>query len=213
MITTLPRVVAAAPGRPVRAGAERKQRLSRALADGSATWSPAIAADVVREYSELAPVWDAERGGYRPVPLADALARGGPFPPGTCIEAGCGTGLLTPLLERVWPRVLGLDLTAEMLRRSPAHLRVVADASRLPLPDGAAAAVVLGDAPLFAGEVVRVLAATGVVVWSNALGADAPHHVPITTVLDALGRASPRAAWQAVTAEAGWGLWAVLRRA
>jgi len=66
--------------------------------------------------------------------------------------------------------------------------------------------------PLFAGEVVRVLAPGGVVLWSNALGTDAPHHVPVETVLSVLRRASGGAAWSGVTAEAGWGLWAVLHR-
>lgn len=212
VITTLPRVIPAAPGKPVRATAAEKQRIARALAEGSSTWSPALSGAVVREYTELAAVWNDERGGYRPVPLADALARGGHLPSGPCVEVGCGTGLLTPVLEQVWPQVLALDLTPEMLRRSPARLRVIADAARLPVPSGQAAAVVLADVPLIAAEVVRVLAAGGVVVWSNALGADAPHHVPVRTVLDALRRASPRPSWEAVTAEAGWGLWAVLRR-
>jgi hypothetical protein len=99
-----------------------------------------------------------------------------------------------------------------MLSRASAPRRVLADASRLPLAGGRAAAVVLADVPLFAGEVVRVLRAGGVVVWSNALGADAPHHVPVETVLAALSRASGVADWSGVTAEAGWGLWAVLRR-
>lgn len=212
MITSLPRAVAPAPGKPVRATARDKQRVSRALAEGSARWSTVLAAEVVREYSELAPVWDGERGGYRPVPLLDALARGGPLPAGPCVEAGCGTGLLTPLLERVWPEVVCLDLTPNMLRRSGASWRLLADASRLPVRDGRAAAVVLADVPLFAEEVVRVLAPGGVVLWSNALGVDAPHHVPIPAVLDALDRADPRPGWEAVTSEAGWGLWAVLRR-
>ncbi|MPZ79613.1 MAG: hypothetical protein GEV28_04110 [Actinophytocola sp.] len=99
-----------------------------------------------------------------------------------------------------------------MLRRARARWRVVADASRLPVAEGSATAVVIGDAPLFAGEVTRVLADGGVVVWSNALGADAPHHVPVDTVVRALADADGRE-WDAVTAEAGWGLWAVLRRA
>jgi hypothetical protein len=50
------------------------------------------------------------------------------------------------------------------------------------------------------------------VVWSNALGAESPHHVPVEVVAAALGRATPHVGWDAVTAEAGWGLWAVLRR-
>lgn len=210
MIATLPRVVPAAPGKPVRPEASAQQRGSRELAEHPGSWSADSAREVVRRYTGLAPVWDAERGGYRPVPLADALDRGGPFPAGPCLEIGAGTGLLTPLLDEVWPRVVSLDLTPAMLRRSNAAWRVIADAARLPLPAGVARAVVLADVPLFAAEVVRVLAPRGVVVWSNALGTDAPHHVPIDTVHDALTAAG--APCTGVTAEAGWGLWAVFRR-
>jgi SAM-dependent methyltransferase len=211
VITTLPRVVPAAPGKPARPGAADTRRRARQLAEDPATWTPQQAAETVRTYRDLAPEWNQGRGGYRPLPLADALARGGPFPAGRCLEAGCGTGLLTPLLAAVWPRVLCLDLSPDMLGRSRAPWRVRADAAHLPVAAGWVAAVVLADAPLFAAEVVRVLAPGGVVVWSNALGHDAPHHVPVEVVHAALTRASGTA-WSAVTAEAGWGLWAVLRR-
>ncbi|HEY0452022.1 methyltransferase domain-containing protein [Actinophytocola sp.] len=211
MIRSLSRVIEAAPGKPVRPEAVASQAAARALAEDPGSWSGDAAREVVRRYTELAPVWDGERGGYRPVPLTDALARGGPWPAGLCVEVGCGTGLLTPRLAGVWPDVLCLDLTQEMIRRSTAPRRVVADAACLPVGDRAAAAVVLGDAPLFAGEVTRVLARDGVVVWSNALGTDAPHHVPVDTVATALGDADG-SEWDAVSAEAGWGLWAVLRR-
>jgi SAM-dependent methyltransferase len=144
--------------------------------------------------------------------MRDALARGGPFPTGLCLELGAGTGLLTPLLNEPWPRVVSLDLTPEMLRRSTAPWRIQADAAKLPFADDMAAAVVLADVPLFAGEVVRVLAPGGVIIWSNALGFDAPHHVPIDVVRSAIQRADHDRGWNAVTAEAGWGLWAVLRR-
>lgn len=211
MIRTLPRVVPEIPGKPGRAGSGGTQQASRAIAENPSSWTPAMADETVRRYTELAPVWDSERGGYRPVPLADALTRGGPLPIGRCVEVGCGTGVLTGLLAAVWPDVVCLDLTWDMLHRSPAPWRLLADAARLPLPDRSAAAVVLADVPLFADEVVRVLQPGGVVVWSNALGVEAPHHVPIATVRAALERASG-AAWSAVSAEAGWGLWAVLRR-
>jgi SAM-dependent methyltransferase len=210
VIEELPRVVPAAPDKPVRPEAIANQREAQALAADPSRWSRAAADGVVERYTRLADEWNGERGSYRPVPLADALTRGGPFPAGVCVEIGSGTGLLTARLAEVWSEIVCLDLTPEMLRRSTAPWRVRADASRLPLPDASAAAVVLGDAPLFAEEVTRVLRADGVVVWSNALGVDAPHHVPITTVRDALNAAAP--GWQAVTAEAGWGLWAVLRR-
>jgi SAM-dependent methyltransferase len=212
VIRTLPRVVPAPPGKPTRAGAQATQQLSRAIAERPAVWSARLARQTVRQYAELAGGWDRQRGGYRRTPLVDALARGGPLPAGRCVEIGCGTGLLTPLLAAVWADVTCLDLSWDMLSRSAAPRRVLADASRLPLAGGCAAAVVLADAPLFAAQVVRVLADDGVVVWCNALGVDAPHHVPVGTVLAVLRKASG-VAWSAVTAEAGWGLWAVLRRA
>lgn len=212
MLRVLPRVQPAESGKPTRAGAQATQASSRTIAEDPSTWSPQLASAAISRYTELAPVWNDERGGYRSVPLADALARGGPMPAGPCLEIGCGTGLLTPLLAPVWHRVICLDLTWEMLRRSTAPRRIRADASRLPIADGQAAAVVLADVPLFAPEVVRVLTGDGVVVWSNALGVDAPHHVPIDVVGAALDRATPGTPWDGVTAEAGWGLWAVFRR-
>lgn len=212
MIDILPRVVAANPDKPVRPEAQATQRRSREIAEAPAIWSAAMAAETVSRYAELATSWNDERGSYRPVPLRDALDRGGPLPPGRCLEIGAGTGLLTPDLTPVWPQVVSLDLSPEMLVRSRSEWRVRADASRLPFPDGRAAAVVLADVPLFADEVSRVLDGGGVVIWSNALGVDAPHHVPVDVVFDALSKASPHTPWTAVTSEAGWGLWAVIRR-
>jgi SAM-dependent methyltransferase len=210
-ITELTQVVPADPGKPVRPEAAASQRTSRELAEHPSTWSHEQADEVVRRYTELAPVWDGDRGGYRSVPLTDALQRGGPWPEGLCLEVGCGTGLLSALIQEVWPKVVSLDLTWAMLSRSPAPWRVLGDASQLPAGDASAQAVVLADVPLFADEVVRTLTPDGVVVWSNALGEDAPHHVPIETVLGALEKASG-ADWSAVMSHAGWGLWAVLRR-
>jgi SAM-dependent methyltransferase len=212
MLRMLPRLRPAADGKPSRAGAEAIQASSRAIAEEPSTWNPELARQAAARYAELARVWNDERGGYRATPLADALERGGPMPPGVCVEVGAGTGLLTPLLVGVWSQVLCLDLSWEMLRRSSAPRRILADASALPLASGRAGAVVLADVLLFAPEVVRVLAPDGVVLWSNALGFDAPHHVPLDVVHDALGRATPGQAWEGVYAEAGWGLWAVFRR-
>jgi SAM-dependent methyltransferase len=162
-------------------------------------------------FDALAESWDAERGGYRSAPAVDALTRGGPFPVGRCLEVGSGTGLLTPLLLERWPTVLCLDLSAAMLRHARHGLRIRGDAARLPLADRSVVAVVIGDAPLFAAEVLRVLVADGVVVWSNALGPGAPFHVPTGTLVAALSAADGGRPWAAVTSEAGWGSWAVLR--
>jgi SAM-dependent methyltransferase len=212
VIHALPQVIPAAPGKPTRDGAQSTQQASRAIAEDASTWSPRMAQEAVETFTRLAGVWEAERGSYRPIPLADALARGGPLPGGLCLEVGSGTGLLTPLLTSVWPRVLCLDLTPAMLRRSSARWRVLADAARLPVGDAQVGAAVLADVPLFAEELLRVLAPGGVIVWSNALGTDAPHHVPVETVLAALNRVTAKGAWSAVTSHAGWGLWAVFRR-
>jgi SAM-dependent methyltransferase len=216
VISSLERVVPAQPGKPVRPEAAAVQARSRAIAEDPGRWSATLAQQTTEEFTRLAPVWDDSRGQYRPIPLRDALDRGGPFPAGLCVEVGCGTGLLTEFIAGVWSQVVSLDLTWEMVRRSPARWRLNADAARLPVADRSAAAVVIADVPLFADEVVRILAPGGVVVWSNALGAESPHHVPVEVVAGALARAQaqiqPHVGWDAVTAEAGWGLWAVLRR-
>jgi SAM-dependent methyltransferase len=207
VIRTLERVVPADDGKPVRPGAADNQRQVTALALDPTLWTPERAGETVRQYNEYAPNWNADRGSYRPVPLKDALARGGPWPTGWCVEVGSGTGILTPLLLDIWDRVVSIDLTLAMLARATAGRRVNADASRLPLADSAAEVVVLGDAPLFADEVDRVLAPGGALIWSNALGCDAPFHVPTSLVLQALP-----GDWEAVESEAGWGSWAVFRR-
>ena len=211
VITTLARVVPSRPGKPVRAGATEQQLAVRSTLLGEQPWTVERASEVAARFEDLAPTWDGERGGYRRAPAEDALERGGPFTEGLCVEIGCGTGLLTPLLEAVWSPVLGVDLSPGMLRRSRSALRVRADGARLPVPDRGASAVVIGDAPLFASEVVRVLRPDGAVVWSNALGDGAPFYVTTTALLSALAAASG-STWCALESEAGWGSWAVLRR-
>jgi SAM-dependent methyltransferase len=212
MIMVLPRIVPADPGKPTRTGAADTQHRARDLARHPSSWTSIEAAQTVATYAELAVRWDDERGAYRPVPLADALARGGELPTGACAEVGCGTGLLTAMLVPVWPLVVSLDLSPDMLARMRTGRPVRADAARLPLASAALAAVVLADAPLFAPEVVRVLRPDGVVVWSNALGSDAPHHVPTADLVAAFSDADSGRAWAAVASEAGWGSWVVLRR-
>jgi SAM-dependent methyltransferase len=211
MIRTLPQIVPPGPGKPVRPGAEETRRLARAVALDPSRWTPQAAWSMAERFDQLAPAWDTERAHYRPAPLADALARGGPWPAGRCLEVGSGTGVLTGLLLDVWPVVVCVDLAWGMLARASSGWRVQADAARLPVADAAVAAVVIGHAPLFAAETVRVLAADGVVVWVNALGRQAPFHVPTSTLLEALTVVSG-AGWNAVESEAFWGSWAVLRR-
>lgn len=198
--------------RPERPGRREQQRRALRLATRPDTWSAQEARDVVATYIELAPNWEAQRGAYRTVPVADALRRGGPFRAGRCLDVGSGTGLLLPQLHRVWQDVVAIDLSPDMLARSAGSWRVRGDGAHLPVRSGSAAAVVLGDAPLFAAEVCRVLADRGRVLWCNALGDAAPAHVPVDVIRSALAEADGRP-WTAVHSEAGWGSWAVLRRA
>ncbi len=210
MITRLPRVVAAPPDEPVRQGAGESQERARRLALRPGTWDRQEAAAMMAGFDEAAATWESSRGDYRRPVLADALARGGPFRPGRAAEIASGTGLLTPLIQQVWPDVAAVDLSRGMLARSAARHRIQADASRLPLADDSVDAVVIGDGPLFAAEAARIMAGRAVLVWANALGTGAPFFVPTELLTEAMTAATNRP-WDVTESQAHWGSWAVLR--
>ncbi|PYR80980.1 MAG: hypothetical protein DMF87_07010 [Acidobacteria bacterium] len=143
----------------------------------------------------------------------DALTRGfDPLfvPRGVALEIGSGIGAYSGLLAPRFSSVLAVDLSLAMLQRAPsgpAH-RVQADAARLPVRDGAAAAVVLINSFLFPAEVDRVLARDGAVLWVNSSG----EYTPIYLSFDDLLAALP-GTWTGVASRAGEGSWCVLRRA
>jgi SAM-dependent methyltransferase len=210
MITKLPRAVAAPPDKPVRPEAGQGQERARRLALRPGTWDRQEAAAMMATFDGAAATWETSRGDYRRPVLADALARGGPFRPGRAVEIASGTGLLTPLIQQVWPDVAAVDLSRGMLSRSPARHRVQADASRLPLPGGSVDALIIGDGPLFAAEAARVMTGRAVLVWSNALGTGAPFFVPTEILIEVMTAATQRP-WDATESQAHWGSWAVLR--
>ena len=74
--------------------------------------------------------------------------------------------------------------------------------------DASVDAVVLINMLLFPGEVDRVLAPGGTVVWINSSGESTPIHL-----LDEEGAAALPGTWSGVSSRAGIGLWSVLRRA
>ena len=182
---------------------------ARDLAAGRRSWDAETARFVTDLFDQLAVDWDAARATGRDDPLRDALDRGGPFPDGSCLELGSGTGLFTPLLCDAFDRVISVDLSEQMLcqaaERSP--LRVRADAGRLPVADASVVAVAAIDMLLFPSEAARVLAPGGVLLWINQLGEDGPLYLPAADVAAALP-----GGWRSVEAMAGWGSWAVLRR-
>ncbi|MEV1005446.1 class I SAM-dependent methyltransferase [Nonomuraea sp. NPDC050202] len=220
MIQTLPRVIAEPPGKPAPNGRAKLQQLARQIATHPAAWNAGLTAVVRELFDQLAAVWDTEHATGRTDFLTDALARGGPWPSGTCLELGSGTGQYTPVLSGTFNRVIALNLAREMLTRAPAHpaARIQADAARLPLADASISAVACVDVLLFAREITRVLAAGGVLIWANQLACDGPLFLDTATVITALNSADggndggAEDGWSAVQAEAGWGNWAVLRR-
>lgn len=91
---------------------------------------------------------------------------------GLCLEIGCGTGVHAAQVRELGWTPVGVDLSAGMLGYALGRLPVVrADARRLPVRDGAAAAVIavmahtdMPDYPSVLREVTRVLDIGGVFV-------------------------------------------------
>ena len=212
MNAILPRKWPSPDGKPLPPAetAEAFRAFARDLAAGRRPWDTETAHFVADLFDQLAAEWDTTRATGRDDPLRDALDRGGSFPQGPCLEVGSGTGLFTPLLASLFPQVISVDLSEQMLRqaagRSP--LRVRADVGALPVADARIAVVAAIDMLLFPAEIARVLAPDGVLLGINQLGEDGPLYLPAADVAAALpGR------WRAVEAHAGWGSWAALRRA
>ncbi|MFI6893612.1 class I SAM-dependent methyltransferase [Streptomyces sp. NPDC050256] len=211
MSTTLPRVLPSPDGKPEppKDTADAFRAFAQDLAFSRRPWTTAEADFLAGLFDQLAPEWDTTEATGRNDPLRDALTRGGPLPHGPCVEVGSGTGQFTQLLASVFPGVISLDLSEQMLRqaagRSPSRVR--ADAGALPFADHSVAAIAAIDMLLFPEETARVLAPDGVLLWINQLGRDGPLYLAADDVAEALP-----GDWQATQSEAGWGCWATLRR-
>lgn len=210
MIERLERVVPEAPGRPdPLAIAEVMQQTTREIAFDPASWTPERAVQIASLFDSLAPGWSERADELRGDALADAFARGD-VPGGLTLELGSGTGIFTPWLAERCDRLVAVDISLEMLRRSPpdAAPRVCADAAALPVADATVHAFVLVNCFLFPAEVRRCLAPDGALVWVSTIG----DRTPIYLAADEVAKALP-GAWRGVAADAGWGCWTVLRPA
>lgn len=205
----LPRVVPAVPGRPEAPALDHPmRRLTREVASDPRSWTPKRAANVASLFDDLAPTWAARDVPERHDALRDALSRGGPFPAGTCLEVGAGTGAGYGDLLQTFSRTVSMDLAWEMLVRGPRlALRVQADGASLPVASGAVEVVALVNMLLFPQEVARVLAPQGELLWVSTLGDATPIYLSPTEVLAALP-----GDWNGVASSAGWGEWIVARR-
>ena len=83
---------------------------------------------------------------------------------GICMDGGCGVGLAFPIIHRVFPRILGLDFSPNVIRRIPEGER---DAYQVQLCNGSITALPLADGSLDAvhcRDLLQCLPATDVVV-------------------------------------------------
>lgn len=184
----------------------RKVTRQVAFEDG---WSSGRAAKVAELFDSMAAEW-AERKvePVKAAPVLDAIERGGVDLAGRWVELGSGGGAGALLLHDRVDRLVSVDLSGEMLTHAPDLApKVQADASTLPFPDASADTVLAINMLLFPAEVDRILAPGGALVWVNTLGDRTPIHLPPADVVDAMP-----GEWQAVTARAGSGFWAVVRR-
>ncbi len=172
-------------------------------------WTAERAERIRQLFDGLAPEWHTRGGPERAAPVEDMLARGGIGRDGRCLEVGSGTGLQTPLLAAHFREVVSIDISAEMLGRSPRGpaALVRADTAALPFRDGSFAAVVCVNAFLLPGEQSRVLAADGALAFVSTVGDTTPIYLAPELVLRALP-----GEWRGVTSEACWGTWTVARR-
>jgi len=184
------------------------RELTVAIATEDTTWTKERAAEVGAFFDSMASGWRERDMPERHDALADALTRGGAFPPGWCIEIGSGTGNATQDLRTAFRDVVSTDLSLEMLRLAPfADCRVQADASALPFRTESVRVVALINVFLFPHEIARVLTDDGVVVWVSTNGDATPIYLSPREVVNALP-----GTWDGVTSLAGWGTWLTARR-
>ncbi len=188
------------------------QELTLRLAAQPTSWSVGDAAAVRGRFDARARDWATRDNAAYRLPLVDALARGGVPAGGRCLEIGSGTGIQSPTLLTHFSSVVALDLSFEMLSRTPPGrgVQLLADAARLPVGEARIGAVVCVNAFLFAPEYVRVLAPTGSVVFVSTRAERTPIYLPPEEVVAALRAVDDT--FHGATARAGQGCWTIARR-
>jgi ubiquinone/menaquinone biosynthesis C-methylase UbiE len=148
------------------------------------------------QFDKLAPRWDGLR---RPDMLApveaglDSLTSR----PARVLDVGTGTGAVARLVAARLPdaEIEGVDVSERMIdeaRRLSDSPRVrfqVADAEKLPFPDGSFDLVTLGNMIPFFGELGRVTAPGGHVLVAYSAGAETPIYVTAERLRAGLERA------------------------
>jgi SAM-dependent methyltransferase len=153
---------------------------------------------IERQFDSAAPRWDSIVGPGGLAALRLALDAIDP-PPARVLDLGTGTGSAALILAERFSdaEVTGADLSAAMLdearRKVPdalaGRLRYErADASELPYEDGAFDLVTLANMIPFFDELSRVVAESGVLLFSYSSGSATPIYVPFERLRAELGR-------------------------
>lgn len=151
---------------------------------------------VTAQFDRLAPDWDALRVNptrLRAIRFAFAAV---PTDPARVLDIGTGSGAAARAAAECWPsaEIVGVDVSpgmiAEARRLASSELEryEVADAARLPFPDGAFDVVSLNNMIPFFDELARVTAPGGHVAIAFGLGPETPIWVPLERVRGELER-------------------------
>ena len=164
--------------------------MSEAIARAPFLW-PVLRRPTQRFWERAAEGWD-ERvkpdSAEHLAPLMAACDRLEPSPK-RIAELGTGTGAGAVMLARRFPgaEIWAIDISGPMIRqaeeKAPAELRprlnfAVADAGSLSRETGAFDLVCQLNLPLYAKEIVRVLAPGGYVVIASSRGSRTPYYTP-----------------------------------
>lgn len=198
-----PRTLASAQQHPMRL-------VTYAAAAEVGAWSGETPRQVQDTFDVLAGEWHTKHTPDKLAALDDAVRRGGILPPhGLWVELGAGDGWASARVATHARDLVAVELSTQMLARSPADgvARVQADAAALPLDDHSVTVAVLMNMLLFPTELDRVVQPGGRILWLSSRGPATPIYLSPEDVIAALpGR------WGGVAAQHGTATWTVVER-
>jgi ubiquinone/menaquinone biosynthesis C-methylase UbiE len=147
-------------------------------------------------FDRLAGEWDATRVDERRLGAISTVLAAVEPEPRSVLDLGTGSGAVARLAAKRWPgaSVTGADVSpgmiaeARRLASSDRESYEVADASRLPYPDGSFDLVTMNNMIPFFDEVARVTAPGGHVAIAYGMGSSTPIWVPLERVRAELER-------------------------
>jgi SAM-dependent methyltransferase len=162
------------------------------------------------QYDEMAAEWTdwADEQPWYTAPVTAGLAHANPAD--LIVELSCGTGQATSVLAAIGAQVIATDVNAAMLERAtprPNTRYVRVDVRQLPFPDRSVPLIVGLNAIPHLGEINRVIATGGQLLWCTSFGPGTPLYIEPTWLLHLLG---PH--WHGEGGNAGHGEWTLYTR-